>query len=85
MERITFTVPPSDFTERIAEALKWLSEAKPPPDHVIGPLGGGCIRHQVFKDFMAPLPFPSVDALERYLNTVRPCLYFLEYTPFANM
>jgi hypothetical protein len=86
MERITLTPPPpSDFITRVAEAVKWLSEVKPPPDHVIGPLGGGCIRHKVFKDFKAPLPFPSVDALERYLNTVRPCLYFLEYTPLANM
>jgi hypothetical protein len=85
MERITLTAPPSDFITRVAEAVKWLSEVKPPPDHVIGPLGGGCIRHKVFKDFKAPLPFPSVDALERYLNTVRPCLYFLEYTPLANM
>ena len=39
MKRITFMVPPSDFTERVAGVLKWLSEVKPPPDHVIGPLG----------------------------------------------
>ena len=85
MERITLTALPSDFIERVAGALKWLSEVKPPPDHAIGPLGGGPIRHQVFKNFTAPLPFPSVDALERYLNAVRPCLYFLEYTLFTNM
>ena len=85
MERITLTVPPSDLIKRITEAFKWLSEVKPPPSHVISPLGGGCIRHKVFKDFKTPLPFPNVDALERYLETVRPCLYFLENTPFANM
>lgn len=41
MERISLKVlPPSDLITRLAEALKWLSEAKPPPGHVIGPLGG---------------------------------------------
>ena len=85
MECITLTDPPPDLIKRVAEALKWLSEVKPPPNHVIGPLGSGCIRHKVFKDFEAPLRFPSVDALERYLEAVRPYLYFLERTPFANM
>jgi hypothetical protein len=86
MGRITLTVPPpSDLIKRVAEALKWLSEVKPPPGHVIGPLGGGRIRHKVFQDFEAPLPFPNVDVLERYLETVRPCLYYPEHAPFANM
>jgi hypothetical protein len=75
MEYITLTVPPpSDLNERIAVALKWLSEVKPPPGHAIGPLGGGRIFHNVFKDFEAPLLFSSVDALERYLEAVRPVL-----------
>ncbi|KAF8329872.1 hypothetical protein F5887DRAFT_1003644 [Amanita rubescens] len=67
MEHITLMDPPSDLIKRVAEALKWLSEVKPPFDHVIGPLGGR-IRHRVFQDFEAPLPFPNVDALQRYLE-----------------
>ena len=85
MERITFKDPPPDLIKRMAEALKWLSEVEPPPNHVIGPLGSGFIRHKVFKDFKAPLHFSSVDALERYLEAVRLCLYFLERVQFANM
>ena len=85
IEHITLTPPPSDFIEKIAEALKWLSEVPPPVDHVIGPLGGGRIHHKFFKDHRAPLSFPSVATLERYMEKVRPCFPFLEHAPFANM
>ncbi|KAI6109448.1 hypothetical protein EDD16DRAFT_1886653 [Pisolithus croceorrhizus] len=57
-----------DRTTMIAQAVKWLSGVPPPPGPVIGPLGGGHIRHKFFKDFMAPLPFRSVAALERYMQ-----------------
>lgn len=77
MERITLEAPPSDLITSAIEALKWLLKVKPPSNHVIDPLGGGRIRYKVFKDAKAPLPFPSVDTMERYLETVRPCLYFL--------
>ncbi|KAJ7069699.1 hypothetical protein C8F01DRAFT_1245886 [Mycena amicta] len=75
MERITLTVP-SDLIERVAVALNWLSKVEPPPYHAIGPLGG-CIRHGVFKDFLVPLLFPSVDdcvheAPGTYEDTVSP-------------
>ena len=43
MEFITLTAAPID---RTAQALVWLSSVPPPPNHVIGPLGGGCIRHK---------------------------------------
>ena len=87
MEHITLTPgpPPPDFIERIAAAVKWLSDVPPPVDHVIGPLGGGRICHQFFKDHMAPLSFPSVAALERYMEKVRLCFPFLEYAPFAHV
>jgi hypothetical protein len=52
---------------------------------VIGPLGGGRIRHKFFKEYTAPLLFSSVEALQRYMHKVRPCFYFLEHPPFANM
>jgi hypothetical protein len=87
MEHITLAPgpPPPDFIERIAAAVKWLSDVPPPVDHVIGPLGGGRICHQFFKDYMAPLSFPSVAALERYMEKVRLCFPFLEYAPFAHV
>ncbi|KAI6096803.1 hypothetical protein EDD16DRAFT_637009 [Pisolithus croceorrhizus] len=68
MEFIRLTPSPPDLVERTAQAVKWLSGVPPPPGHVVGPLGGGHIRHKFFKDFMAPLPFRSVAALERYIQ-----------------
>ncbi|RDB18139.1 hypothetical protein Hypma_000611 [Hypsizygus marmoreus] len=65
MEFITLTAAPID---RIVQALVWLSSVPPPPDHVIGPLGGGPIRHKFFKDYTAPLLFSSVEALQRYMR-----------------
>ena len=72
MEYITLTDSPPDLYERAGEALKWLSSVPAPPNHVIGPLGGGCIRHRFFKDDEAPLLFSSVEALERYMEKVCP-------------
>ena len=79
MEFITLTAAPID---RTAQALVWLSRVPPPPNHVIGPLGGGRIRHKFFKEDTAPLVFSSVEALQRYMYKVRTCFHFLE---FANM
>ncbi len=62
----------------MALALQWLHDLPAPPGHVgIGPLGNGLARHTLFKDCTAPLSFPSTQALDRYLDRVRPCLYFL--------
>jgi hypothetical protein len=82
MEFITRTAAPID---RTAQALVWLSSIPPPPNHVIGPVGGGRIRHKFFKDYMAPLLFSSVEALQRYMRKVRPCFYLLEHPPFTKM
>lgn len=82
MEFITLTAATID---RTTQALVWLSSVPPPPNHVIGPLGGGRIRHKFFKDYKAPLVFSSVEALQRYMRKARPCFYFLEHPPFANM
>lgn len=48
-------------------------EVPAPPGHVLGPLGGGRIRHGFFKGARAPLPFSSVEALQWYMDKVRPC------------
>ena len=87
MEFITLTADAHpDLINRIKRALVWLSSVPPPPNHVIGPLGGGHIRHHFFKDGEAPLLFSSVEALQRYMNRVRPCFHFSgAHPPFANM
>ena len=85
MEFITLTATPLDLIDRTAKALVWLSNVPPPPNHVMGPLGGGPIRHKFFKDYTASQLFSSVEALQRYIRKVRPCFHFLEHPPFANM
>ena len=87
MEFITLTTDAHpDLIDRTERALVWLSRVPPPPNHVIGPLGGGHIRHDFFKDGEAPLLFSSVEALQRYMHRVRPYFRFLSvHPPFANM
>ena len=86
MEYIKLTPPPvPDLPEKVALALQWLRDLPAPPDRVrIGPLGGGRARHTLFKDYKAPLSLSSIQAIERYLNTVRSRLSFLEHSPSAN-
>src|SRR5258708_19614721 len=75
MEFITLTAgAPID---RTTQALVWLSNVPPPPNHVIGPLGSDRIRHKFFKDYTAPLLFSRVEALQRYMHKVRPCLLLI--------
>ena len=68
--------PTPDLAERTAKALNWLLEVPPPSEDVMGPVGGGRIRHRFFKNNIAPTEFSGTDALERYMNKVRRCLYF---------
>jgi hypothetical protein len=71
MELITLMHTPSDFVAQMAEAIVWLANVPCPPNHVLGPVGGGRIRHEFFQDDEAPLKFTSVMALERYIEKVR--------------
>ena len=64
----------TNLAERKAKALDWLSEVPSPFEDLMGPVGGGRIRHRFFKDYKAPPDFSSVDPLERYMNKVRRCL-----------
>ena len=82
VEFITLATTPID---RTAQAFVWLSSVPLPPNHVVGPLGGGPIRHKFVKDYKAPLLFSGAGALQRYMRTVRSCLYFLEHPPFADV
>jgi len=63
--------------EKVADALQWLYRLPAPPDVVIGPPGGGLAYHTLFKDFEAPLPFSSKEALQRYMNKVVSRLFVL--------
>lgn len=85
MERIKLSHSPPDLPQRMLEAITWLATVPAPYGHVIGPLGGGRICHRFFKDCKAPFHFRSVQQLEYYVNRVRPCLYFLEHPPSANV
>jgi len=85
MEYITLTHPPvPDLPQKVAVALQWLRDPPAPTERVrIGPLGSGRARHTLFKDCKAPLPFSSIEAIERYLNK---CVrgYTFEHLPSAN-
>ena len=78
MEHIELSHPSliTNVAERAAQVLDWLSKVSAPSEDVMGPVGGGLIRHRFFKNNKAPLAFSSIDALERYMNEVRRCLYF---------
>ena len=76
MERIKLQESPPDLAARTQKAVKWLSEVPLPSNHVLGPVGGGRIRHKFFKEFKAPFEFPDIEMLDRYMKNVRPCLHF---------
>jgi hypothetical protein len=85
MERIKLSHSDPDLPQRMLEAVTWLATVPAPDGHVLGPLGGGRIRHRLFKDYTAPFHFQSVQQLEYYVNRVRPCLHLLEeHPPSAN-
>ena len=73
---------PSDLDKRIEDALTWLSGVSAPSNHKLGPLGGGCIRHDFFESGEAPLAFVDVKAVELYMEKV--CVQCLYY-PFASI
>jgi len=69
MEYIEFTsAPVPDLPERVARAVQWLFDCPAPKEFTIGPLGGARARHPIFKDYIAPLSFSNIEALEAYMN-----------------
>ncbi len=77
--------PVLDLPKRVALALQWLRNLPAPPGHVgIGPLGNSHTCHTLFKDCMVPLSFLSIQAVDRYMDQVCPCLYSLEHSLSAN-
>lgn len=57
-------------THRIAEAIRLLMTIPAPPGQRPGPVGGGCIRHPLFKNDESYCEYSSVDELESHLNKV---------------
>jgi hypothetical protein len=72
-ERIDPMTPADVAPEAVAKALQWLRGVPAPQGLTLGPVGGGRARHELFKDFRAPLPFSSVKALQNYMNRVCLC------------
>lgn len=54
----------------IARAIRLLMSIQAPPEQKPGPVGGGCIRHPLFKDDTSYCEYSSVDELEMHLNKV---------------
>lgn len=57
----------------IAEAIKLLMSLPAPPGQKPGPVGGGYIRHPLFKDDESYCEYSSVEELEGHLNKVCDC------------
>jgi hypothetical protein len=76
MEFIMLTAAPLDLIDRTAQALVWLSNVPPPPNHVIGPLGVVASTTNSLKTTWH-LCFSQVsEALQRYMRKVHPCFQF---------
>ncbi|KAG8158631.1 hypothetical protein KVR01_011753 [Diaporthe batatas] len=60
----------TSLSNSIARAIRLLMSIKPPSGQKPGPVGGGYIRHPLFKDHMSYLEYSSVDELEAHLNKV---------------
>ena len=72
-ERIDPTTPTDVAPEAVAKALQWLRLVPAPPDLTLGSVGGGRARHELFKNYQAPLPFSSAKALQNYMNQACRC------------
>ena len=75
-ERIDPITPAFAAPEAVAKALQWLRCVPPPPGLILGSVGGGRVRHELFKNFQAPRSFSSVEALQNHMNRVCPCSCF---------
>lgn len=65
-----FDTQQKTITNKIARAIRLLMSIRPPPGQKPGPVGGGRIRHPLFKDSTSYCEYSSVDELETHLNTV---------------
>lgn len=58
------------LTNSIATAMRLLMSIPVPAGQKPGPVGGGHIRHSLFKDHTSFRDYPSVDELEQHVNIV---------------
>lgn len=65
------------LTNSIAGAIRLLMSIPVPTEQTPGPVGGGQIRHSLFKDDTSSLTYSSVDELEKHLNDVSNCTVFV--------
>jgi hypothetical protein len=77
MEFIDDTTPADNAHEKVADALRWLHNVPAPSGVIIGSVGGGRARHELFNNYQAPLLFSSKEALEHYMNKV--CLCYCDF------
>lgn len=56
--------------DSVATAIRLLLLIRPPPGQQPGPVGGGRIRHPLFKHSTSYRSYSSVDELEKHLNKV---------------
>lgn len=59
------------LTNKIANGIRLLMSIPAPPGQTPGPVGGGLIRHSLFKHETSYCEYSSVDELEDHLNKVR--------------
>ena len=59
------------LVKKAAAAVRWMRNVQATNDVVLGPWGGGHVRHKVFKGSEAPRNYCSLAALEKYFNKVR--------------
>ena len=60
-----------DKFDRIFKAIDALLSIQIPPDVAPGPVGGGTIKHPIFKDGTASTEYRSVDELQQHIHKVR--------------
>jgi hypothetical protein len=56
--------------DQITRAIKLFLSIEIPIGVDIGPIGGGIIKHPLFKDSIASIPYSSVDELQLHINKV---------------
>jgi serine/threonine protein kinase len=58
------------YYNQIAKAIKLFISIKVPDGVTPGPVGGGIIKHPLFKDTIASIEYTSVDDLQQHVNKV---------------
>ena len=68
-----------DYYNKIAKAIKLFISFKVPDDVTPGPVGGGIIKHPLFKDTIASIKYTSFDDLQQHVKNVGLQQYYMVY------